>query len=105
MNFEYIKRVVGVPGDTIEIKSGKVYVNGLAQDESYLLPNIQTQAGKFLQEATLTSIHENNYVVMGDNRDQSSDSRSWGFVSADDILGKVWFCYNNCRLLKNNINR
>lgn len=95
--YAYVKRVVGLPGESIELKEGVVYINGTVLIEPYLSPGVQTSAGRFLEEAKPMSIPTDNYFVMGDNRQGSSDSRIWGFVSAEDIIGKVWFCYSNCK--------
>lgn len=93
---QYVKRVIGLPGDKIEIREGRVYINDKVLDEPYLSPGTQTRAGKFLEEGKPFVVWKYNYIVMGDNRDNSSDSRSRGLVASDDIKGKVWFCYRNC---------
>ena len=82
-----IKRIIAVPGDTILIKEGNVYVNGNKIDEPYL------KDGTTNGEIGLTEIPENGYFCMGDNRLRSLDSRdkSVGIVSGDDIIGKVIF--------------
>jgi signal peptidase I len=83
---DFIKRVIGVPGDTVSIHDGTVYVNGSALDEDYL---DETTRGP-LQD---TVVPEDSYFVMGDNRSNSSDSRSWGFVPEENIIGKAMFSY------------
>ncbi len=82
-----IRRVIGLPGESIEIKDGKVFINGKYLDESSYLDELNTEAGKFVIEKNLLKIPRNAFVVMGDNRKESSDSREWGFVNADDIEG------------------
>lgn len=86
----YIKRIIGLPGETIEIKGGKVTISGQegsqALDESnYLYLN------DFTSGEVRIPLTENEYFVMGDNRFSSSDSRSWGPLPKDDIIGRVVF--------------
>ena len=91
---DFIKRVVGLPGDTVMLKDGKVYVNGQLYDESsYLNPSVQTYGGTFLRDNDTITVPANEYFVMGDNRPYSSDSREWGFVPQGNIVGKSIFVY------------
>lgn len=91
---DYIKRVIGVPGDTVMIKDGKVYVNGKMINESEYLPsNFKTFNGPFIKEGQIITIPEGHYFVMGDNRDYSSDSREWGFVTKNEVIGKSMVVY------------
>lgn len=77
----FIKRVIGVPGDTVKIEDGVTYVNGNALKEDYVAhPNMQT--------ANVT-LKADQYFVMGDNRAGSYDSRSWGPITKDEIQGRV----------------
>ena len=102
---DYIKRVIGVPGDTVQVKDGKVYLNGKLLDESaYLKPDIKTDEGAFLKEGQIVTIPTDEYLVMGDNRVYSSDSREWGFVKKDELIGESLFVYwpvNRMRLISN----
>jgi len=91
LNAQYsIKRVVGLPGDTIQIINGYLYVNGERYDES-ISADYMTDSGLASSEITLG---ENEYFLLGDNRNNSEDSRyeTIGNVSKGEIVGKVWFC-------------
>ena len=79
----FIKRVVGVAGDNIEIKDGSVWINGAALDEAYLPQSLATAP-----EAT-TILGEDEYFVLGDNREASSDSRAWGSLKERFIVGRT----------------
>lgn len=85
----YIKRVVGLPGDTIEMRDGTVQVNGSQIDERYLDPRFNVSS----KSQAPVYVRPNYYFVMGDNRDNSSDSRSWGLVPKKYIYGKALFRY------------
>lgn len=88
-----IKRIIGLPREQIQIKSGQVYINNQVLVENYLPSGTQTEAGTFLQEDTIYTIPENQYVVLGDNRNQGVDSRESGYIYREDIIGKYWFKY------------
>jgi signal peptidase I len=91
---DFIKRVIAVPGDRVMVKEGSVYLNGLKLDESkYLSPEVKTQSGNFLKEGAEVIVPDESYIVMGDNRNYSSDSREWGFVTKKDMIGKSFFVY------------
>lgn len=81
----YIKRVIGLPGDQIKIENGKVYVNGIALNEPYL-NEITKGKGEW-------TVPPGNLFVMGDNRNNSSDSRSWGWVPLGNVIGKAEVIY------------
>lgn len=82
----FIKRVIAVPGDTVEVRTKLVYVNGVALREPYLneAPNYNM---------TARTIPAGQYFVLGDNRNHSNDSHTGWLVPTDDIIGKVWFRY------------
>lgn len=86
----YIKRIIGLPGDTVEIREGKVYLNDNASplEEPYLLETPTGNFGPYL-------IPEGHYFMLGDNRENSLDSRYWDrqFVPRKNILAKAEFCY------------
>lgn len=95
-NKDFIKRVIGVPGDRIEIRKRAVYINGTKVDEPYVVHRDPEGLGLFERRRdnlTETTVPEGMYFVMGDNRDRSEDSRFWGFVSFRDIKGKAMFIY------------
>lgn len=102
---DFIKRVMAVEGDTIYIKEGFVYVNNEKVDESeYLRPDVRTYGGSFLKEDQPVTVPEGTYIVMGDNRPFSSDSREWGFLEKKDIIGKSFYVYwpvNKARAVQN----
>jgi signal peptidase I len=85
---DFIKRVIGVPGDTVEIKEGRVFLNGQLQNETYILEKTR---GSF----SMVTVPAGHVFVMGDNRNNSEDSRfrDVGFVSAEMIKGKAVFVF------------
>ena len=83
---EFIKRVIGLPGDTVAVQGSRVLVNGVALNEPYIAqPNAYTMEPR--------RIGPNEYFVLGDNRNNSSDSHSWGTVPLSTIDGKAWVTY------------
>lgn len=78
----YIKRIIGLPGEKIEIKDSKIYINSLILNENYL-----TEKTSGTINATL---EKDEYFVLGDNRDASSDSRTWGILDKSLIIGRAW---------------
>lgn len=82
---EYIKRVIGVPGDSVRVDEGQVYVNNLLLTETYINAD-PTYTGEW-------TVPDDNLFVLGDNRNNSSDSHRWGFVPYDKVIGKAVFVY------------
>ncbi len=81
-----IKRIIGLPDDTLEIQQGQIFVNGQLLNEPY------TQSpGRYSMPSTL--IPAGHYFVLGDNRNNSSDSHNWGTLPRDEIIGKAWLSY------------
>jgi signal peptidase I len=83
---DFIKRIVGVPGDKVEIHDGVVYINDEPLEEPYTQGTTNCPCGPWY-------IEEGQYFVMGDHRSNSSDSRQFGPISEGKIIGKTWFSY------------
>jgi signal peptidase I len=96
---DFIKRIIGLPGEKVEITQNRVKVynkehpEGFIIDEPYLDTFQVTQPGIAYRESEAITIPPNEYMVMGDNRLNSFDSRSWGNLKKDAIIGKAWFVY------------
>src|SRR3989344_1393801 len=90
---DFIKRVIGLPGETIMVKSGRVYINGKMLNEVYLPEDYTTNEKSFLREGVPYKIPVGYYMVFGDNRGFSSDSREWGPIAKKAIVGKASFRY------------
>lgn len=90
---EFIKRIIGLPNEKVGLKDGKVLINGRLLDESYLAQTLVTGGSTFLRDGEEVSVPEGHYLVLGDNRPASSDSRTWGFVAKDKITGRAWVVY------------
>jgi signal peptidase I len=87
----YIKRVIGVPGDRVRVDGGRVYVNGTALDETYVPP--ENRDFSSWRDGAEQVVPHGRYFVLGDHRNQSSDSRMWGYVPRENIYGKAVFVY------------
>lgn len=93
---DFIKRVVGIPGDKVEVRDKVLYVNGIEQNELFTnhdadVVSSQIMAGR--DNFGPVNVPENSYFVMGDNRDHSLDSRFWGFVDFSKIKGEAFLIY------------
>jgi signal peptidase I len=87
----YIKRVVGLPGDRIRIDRGQVFVNGAPLNEEYVAERYRDMST--WADGQEVPVPRNEYFVLGDHRNSSSDSRAWGFVPRENIYGKAVFVY------------
>lgn len=83
---DFVKRVIGLPGDTVSIRQGQVFVNELKLEEPYV-----TRPDK--SNMSPEKVGPNEYFVLGDNRRASNDSRDWGTVPTDNIIGRAWVSY------------
>ena len=83
---DFVKRVIGLPEEEVEIRRGSVYINGSMIEEPYLTSRDNSTFSP-------TRLDEGEYFVMGDNRRSSNDSRTWGAVPEANLLGKVWVVY------------
>lgn len=97
---DYIKRIIALPRERIMISNNKIYIynddhkEGFVLNESeYLGPNVPVQGRSFLKEGEIITIPDGYYFVMGDNRTQSADSRTWGLVPKDHIIGRSLLRY------------
>lgn len=93
---DFIKRVVGLPGEEIEVKNKKIFINKVPIEESYAIHQDLTILPKEIQPRDNfgpVTVPEDSYFVMGDNRDQSLDSRFWGFVKVTKVKGMAFLVY------------
>ena len=84
---DFVKRIIGKEGDTVQVRDKVVYVNGKRIEDShaYIMPDYHSEGDNFGP----VTVPKDSYFVMGDNRDNSSDSRVWGFVKTSDLVGKA----------------
>jgi signal peptidase I len=80
---DFIKRIIGLPGDSVEVISGQLYINDVAIDEPYVIKSFTYSMQKL-------TVPEGNYFVLGDNRDISNDSHSGWLLPEEDVIGKAW---------------
>ncbi|MFH1601841.1 MAG: signal peptidase I [Candidatus Shapirobacteria bacterium] len=90
---EYIKRVIGLPGENIRLSDGKVFVNDILLIENYLSPNTITNPGAYFPANQEVALLQNNYALFGDNRSNSRDSREFGPIAKTALVGKAFFVY------------
>lgn len=90
---DYIKRIVGVPGDVIEVRDKQLYRNGQPVKEDFIRHTDPDSVEPLRDNYAPVKVPDGKYFVMGDNRDNSLDSRFWGFVDRDAIRAKAWRIY------------
>lgn len=90
---DYIKRIIGIPGDRVRLADNTFYVNDQKVEEAYIPEGTPIFPGSFLQESSEIIVPENQYFVIGDNRPHSADSREFGPIPFEDIIGKAFVRY------------
>lgn len=94
---DYVKRVIGLPGDTVEVRNGVLFVNGVQPQEPQTNPNNPSPP---TSHYPLTTVPAESYFCMGDNRGSSSDSRVWGFLPRSLVKGRaffIWYSYDEVK--------
>ena len=91
---DFVKRIIAIPGDVVDIKNGVVYINDEPTEEPYVVyhDHYNLRPSNIFPQVPFT-VPENKYFMLGDNRSNSQDSRYWGFASIDDMRGPVFFRY------------
>lgn len=89
---DFIKRILALPGETVEVRNNAVLVNGEPLAEPYVPSDFKTLPGAYTKDGPIT-MGPDEYFAVGDNRPYSSDSRSWGPIHRNDIVGKAFFRY------------
>lgn len=115
-NEKYVKRIIGIPGDTISSKDGSLYVNGRLVDQSYISYDQRIETGNWdlkslatdnnwkISKKVVNKVPKNEYFVLGDNRLVSNDSRYWGFVPKNKISGRIYIPFWNSKSQQKNVN-
>ena len=85
-NKDLVKRLIGLPGEEVEIRNGRVWIDGKSLNEPYLAEPINYKYGPI-------TVEEGNYFVLGDNRNWSKDSHYWGLLDQKNVIGRVWIRY------------
>lgn len=90
---DFVKRLIATGGERVEIRDGKIFINGTQADEPSLVSNYYYNAGDFGKEGQAVVVPKDSYFALGDNSSSSRDSRYWGFVPKKNLLGKVIVIY------------
>ncbi|MDO8451739.1 MAG: signal peptidase I [bacterium] len=92
-DIDFIKRIIGLPGDSVKLSKNALYINGEKLEEPYLAPGVRIFGESFLHEGQEITVPPEHYFVVGDNRPHSSDSREFGPVSKEEFIGKAFLRY------------
>ncbi|MFA4826881.1 MAG: signal peptidase I [Candidatus Shapirobacteria bacterium] len=90
---EYIKRIIGIPGDRVMVKNGQIYLNGTLLDQKFIPSDFVTEAGSYSTEGMGKTIPAGQYLCLGDNRMHSRDGREFGPIEKEAIVGRAFFKY------------
>ncbi len=90
---DFIKRIIALPGDKLKIDHGKFFLNGGVLNEPYLPTGVQIHGEGFLRDGDEITLNPNQYFVAGDNRENSSDSRDFGPIGKEKLIGRAFFRY------------
>lgn len=90
---EYIKRIIGLPGDKVMVKDNQVYLNGQLLEQKFIPSDFVTEAGSYCQEGVEVTVPQGKYLVFGDNRSHSRDGREFGPIDKGLIVGRAFFKY------------
>ena len=90
---EYIKRVIGVPGDRVRVVNGRVYLNGELLGQDFLPADVITEPGEFNEEGVEKTVPEGQYLCFGDNRSHSRDGREFGPIKKETVVGRAFLRY------------
>ena len=92
-DIDFIKRVIGLPGEQVKLINNHYYINGKILNEEYIAKELYTYQGSYLKEGQEVTVPEDYYFVSGDNRPRSSDSREFGPISRSSIIGRSQLRY------------
>lgn len=88
-----IKRVIGLPGESFKLEGGYVYINGEKLSEDYVKEPAVTESGQVIKGGVEYQVEDDSYIFLGDNREKSTDSRDWGAVTKDLVVGRAVLVY------------